>query len=92
MKTKQQIKTDILASNPSRNYVVNGETFEQTDSEFEEAIEQRAQMEYEQLVFLAEEKAKKEAKVSGYRKLSLSDAEIIAIVGLTQEELESLSA
>jgi hypothetical protein len=90
MKTKEQIKADILASNPSRNYVVNGETFEQTDSEFEEAIEQRAQMEYEQLVFLAAEKAKKEAKVSGYRKLGLSDLEIIAILNLTAEELESL--
>jgi phosphopantothenoylcysteine synthetase/decarboxylase len=92
MKTIEEIKADILASNPSRTYVFNDETFEQTEEEFQEAVQKRAVMEYEQQVFLAEQKAKKQAKVSGYQKLGLSDVEIIAIVGLTQEELESLLA
>lgn len=92
MKTIEEIKADILASNPSRTYVLNDETFEQTDAEFDEAVEKRAEMEYDQQLFLAEQQANKAAKVSGYRKLGLSDAEILAIVGLTQEELESLLA
>jgi hypothetical protein len=90
MRTLEQIKTDILASNPSRKYIINGEEFEQTNAEFEEAVEKRAQMEYEQEQHIAALKAIKEAKVSGYQKLGLSDAEIIAIVGLTEDEAQLL--
>jgi helix-turn-helix protein len=92
MKTIEEINADILATNPSRTYVLNDETFEQTDSEFEDAVQKRAEMEFQQQVFLAQQQAEKATKVSAYRKLGLSDAEILAIVGLTQEELESLLA
>jgi hypothetical protein len=87
MKTIAEIKTDILNLNPSRTHTFNGETFEQTEEEFQEAVQKRAEMEYEQQVFLAEQKAKKQTKVSGYQKLGLSNEEIIAIVGLSEDEV-----
>ena len=87
MKTIEEIKADILASNPSRTYVLNDETFEQTEEEFQEAVQKRAEMEYEQQVFLAEQKAKKQAKVSGYQKLGMTNEEITAILGLTEDEV-----
>lgn len=87
MKTKEEIKAAILASNPSRQYIINDEVFTQTDAEFEEAVEKRAQMEYEQQLFLAQEKAKKQAKVSGYQKLGMTNEEITAILGLTEDEV-----
>ena len=54
MKTIEQIKADILATNPSRIYEINGEQFEQTDAEFNDAVNKRAQMEYEQLLKIAQ--------------------------------------
>lgn len=90
MRTIEQIKADILASNPSRKYILNNEEFEQTDAEFQEAVQKRAEMEFEQEQHLAALKAAKEAKVSGYQKLGLSDAEIVAILGLTEDEAEAL--
>jgi hypothetical protein len=42
MKTIEQIKTEILASNPSKKYILNGEEFEQTLEEFEIAVHARA--------------------------------------------------
>jgi len=87
MKTIEEIKADILASNPSRTYTLNNETFEQTEEEFQEAVQKRAEMEYKQQIFFAEEKAKKQAKISGYQKLGMTNEEIIAIVGLSEDEV-----
>lgn len=90
MRTIEQIKADILAGNPSRKYIINDEEFEQTDAEFEEAVQKRAEMEYEQQVHLEKIRQEKLAKISGYRKLGLTDAEITALLGLTEEEATEL--
>ena len=90
MRTIEQIKADILASNPSRKYIINDEEFEQTDAEFNEAVEKRAQMEFEQEQYAEEVRQSKLLKISGYRKLGLTDAEIKALLGLTDEEAEEL--
>jgi len=60
MKTIEQIKADILATNPSHIYEINGEQFEQTDAEFNDAVDKRAEMEYEQLLTIAQIQAAKE--------------------------------
>ncbi len=90
MRTIEQIKADILAGNPSRKYIINDEEFEQTDAEFEEAVQKRAEMEYEQQVYLENIRQEKLTKILGYRKLSLTDAEITALLGLTEEEATEL--
>jgi len=79
METKEQIKARIVTSNPSRQYVINDEVFEQTDAEFDEAVEKRAQMEYEQQL-----KAKEisDAKAAAEAKL--------AALGLTSDDLKAL--
>lgn len=81
MKTLQEIKADILASNPNRIYVINGEEIEMTDSQFNDAINDRAKMELEQLEFEAAEEAAKALKISGYQKLGLTADEISALLG-----------
>jgi hypothetical protein len=86
MKTIEQIKADILATNPSRIYEINGEQFEQTDAKFNDAVQKRAEMEYVQQIYLEELKNSKLIKISAYRKLNLEDAEIIALMSLTAEE------
>lgn len=90
MKTIEQIKAEILASNPSRKYIINDEEFEQTEAEFQEAVQKRAEMEFEQQQHIAAMAETKKAKVTGYQKLGLSDAEIIAIVALSEDEAEML--
>jgi hypothetical protein len=90
MKTLEEIKAEIIAANPSRKYELNGEIFEQTDDEFVASVKARAEMELAQLKYAEELKSAKEAKVSGYKKLGLSDDEIIAIVGLSDDEAKIL--
>lgn len=86
MKTIEEIKTEILASNPSKIYIFNEEEFEQTNDEFNDAVQKRAEMEYVQQIYLEELKNSKLIKISAYRKLNLEDAEIIALMSLTAEE------
>lgn len=90
MRTLEQIKSDILATNPSRKYIINDEEFEQTDAEFEEAVTNRAKMELAQEQYAEELKQQRLVKISGYRKLGLTDAEITALLGLTEEEATEL--
>lgn len=80
MKTLEQIKEELLAENPSRIYVVNDEEFEQTDAEFDEAIENRAKMIFEQQEYLVAIEAEKQLKIAAYQKLGLSEAEIEALL------------
>jgi hypothetical protein len=80
MKTIEQIKADILATNPSRIYEINGEQFEQTDAEFNDAVDKRAEMEYEQLLTIAQIQAAKETAL-----------EKLAALGLTADDLKVLS-
>jgi hypothetical protein len=90
MKTLEEIKNDLIASNPSTIYTFNGEEIQMSESEIEKAINDRAQMEYDQQVYREELKNAKLAKIAAYRKLSLEDAEIASVMGLTQEEAASL--
>jgi lipoate-protein ligase A len=79
METLEQIKTRILTSNPSRIAVINFEEVEITDAEFNDAVEKRAQMEYEQQLKtkeIADAKAAAEAK--------------LAALGLTADDLKAL--
>ena len=86
MKTIEEIKTEILASNPSKIYILNEEEFEQTNNEFNDAVQKRAEMQYVQQIYLEELKNSKLVKILAYRKLNLEDAEIIALMGLNAEE------
>jgi hypothetical protein len=79
MKTIEEIKAEIIASKPSRIYILNGEQYEQTDSEFEEAVQKRAEMIFEQNQIHAEAKAKKDAV----------EAKLIAL-GLNADDLKAL--
>jgi len=90
MKTLQQIKADILASNPSRKYIINDEEFEQTESEFQEAVENRAKMEYQQALAIEALRQERLVKIGAYKKLGLTNEEIKALLGLTDEEAEEL--
>ena len=78
--TKDEIRARILSENPSKDYSLNGENFTMSDEEFNKAVEDRAEMEWQQ--FLVEQaKAEQRAlKVSAYQKLGLSDAEISALL------------
>lgn len=79
MKTINEIKADILATNPSKIYKINDQEFQQTDVEFEESIQKRAEMEFEQQSIInqmQESKAAAEAK--------------LAALGLTAEDLKAL--
>ena len=86
MKTIEQIKNDILASNPSRTYFVNGEAFEQTDAEFDEAISNKAKIEYEILVY---ENEQKQSELERANKKASAEAKLEAL-GLTAEDLKAL--
>jgi hypothetical protein len=79
MKTLEQIKNELLSENHSRIYTFNGEEFEINDAEFNKAIEDKAQMLFEQQEFLAVKETEWRNKVSGYEKLGLTTAEIEAL-------------
>jgi hypothetical protein len=86
MKTIEEIKNDLLAQNHSKIYTFNDQEFEMTQGDFDKAIQDRAEMEYTQQVYLEELKNVKLNKISGYHKLGLANAEIIAIMNLTPDE------
>ena len=92
MKSIEEIKLDILESNPSRKYIINDEEFEQTEAEFQEALENRAKMEYEQA--LAKEAMRQERllKIGAFKKLGLTNEEITALLSLKPDEAQDLLA
>jgi hypothetical protein len=92
MKTLQQIKEDILATNPSRKYIFNDEEFEQTEAEFQEAVENRAKMEYEQALATETLRQDRLLKVAAYKKLGLTNEEITALLSLNLDEAQDLLA
>ena len=77
--TKDEIKAKILATNPSRQYQINGEVFEMTDAEFDEAVNNRVEMEYAQSQVI---QATQDAKAAAEAKL--------AALGLTTDDLKAL--
>ena len=80
MKTLEEIKAELLATNPSRKYIENDEEFEQTDAEFNQAIEKKAEMILAQEQDASEKEAIRQAKISAYQKLGLTEAEIEALL------------
>jgi len=90
MRTVEQIKSDILATNPSKIFIQNGEEIEMSDAEFAKAVQDRAEMEYAQQVYLEQVKQIKLLKISGYQKLGLDNSEIVAIMGLSVDEAQAL--
>jgi hypothetical protein len=78
MKTLEEIKAEILASNPSRFYILNGEQFEQTEEEFADAINKRAQMIFEQNQNLADSSA---AKTALLERLGITEEEARLLLG-----------
>lgn len=79
MRTKDQIKSELLATNPSKKYMINDVEFEQTDEEFDNAINNVVDMIYESesnAETLATAKAAAEAK--------------LAALGLTADDLKAL--
>jgi len=80
MKTLQEIKAELLAENHSRQYELNGEVFNLTDGEFNEAIANKAEMILAQEQYAAEKEAIRQAKISAYQKLGLTEAEIEALL------------
>jgi hypothetical protein len=83
----QDIKERIIASNPSREYIVNGEIFTQTDEEYEAAIDARAKMEYEQQIYLKKINEEYLAKTSAYKKLGLTETEIDVLLSVSKPEV-----
>lgn len=79
MKSIEEIKAEILASNPSRIYIINGEEFEQTDAEFQDAVQKKAEMVFEQNAILAETAAKKAAAEAKLAALGLSTDDLKAL-------------
>ena len=92
MKTLEQIKADILATNPSRKYIINDQEFEQTEAEFQEAVENRAKMEYEQALAIEALRQERLLKIGAYKKLGLTNEEITALLSLNLDEAEDLLA
>jgi hypothetical protein len=79
MKTVEQIKAEILASNPSRKYIINDEEFEQSEPEFQETIQLKAERDFAAQEAIAKIKANKEA----------AQAKLEAL-GLTADDLKAL--
>ena len=92
MKTFEQIKNDIIASNPSPIYTFNGEEIQMSKEEIDKAIQDRAEMEYAQQIYLEELKNAKLAKIFAYRKLALEDSEIATVMGMTIDDLRKLES
>ena len=88
MKTFEQIKSELLSENHSRQYQINDEIFTMTDAEFDEAIDKKAQMILAYEKFAAEQEIIRQAKISAYQKLGLTEAEIEALLPSLKPPLE----
>jgi hypothetical protein len=80
MKTLQQIKNEILATNPEQTYTLNDEILPLSDEDFAYSIDERAKMVLDQLIYEENEANIKAIKISGYEKLGLTEQEITALV------------
>jgi hypothetical protein len=79
MKTKQEIANELKKENPTIVSNINGEEIELLGDDYEEAIQNAAQMKLEQLVKEAEDNAKQIARNS-----------LLERLGITQEEAQLL--
>lgn len=79
--TKDEIKARLLATNPSRQYEINGEVFDLTDEEFEKCINDRVEMEFEQIQINEAKEAVKQAALDKLNALGLTEADL-KVLGL----------
>jgi hypothetical protein len=79
MKTKQDIVIELKKQNPTIVSNINGEEIKLIGDEYETAIQNAAQMKYEQLVKEEETKSKEIAK-----------GELLSKLGITAEEAKLL--
>jgi lipoate-protein ligase A len=79
METKEQIKARIINSNPSRISTVNYQEIELSDDEFNDAVEKRAEMEYEQQLKAKEVEEAKAAALAKLEALGLNEADLKAL-------------
>jgi hypothetical protein len=86
IKTIEELKAEIIASNPSRKYIINDEEFTQTDAEFEDAVQKRAEYEHSILLKQAEQQ-EKEAALAAQK--AAAEAKLAAL-GLTADDLKAL--
>ena len=80
MRTLQEIKSELLSQSHSRQYQINDEIYTMTDAEFDEAIDKKAEMILAYEKYAAEKEAIRQAKISAYQKLGLTEAEIEALL------------
>jgi hypothetical protein len=80
MKTLEQIKNEILATNPEQTYTLNDEILPLSDEDFAYSIDERAKMVLDQLIYEENEANIKAIKISGYEKLGLTEQEIAALI------------
>ena len=78
MRTLEEIKSELLAQNPSREYRINDEVFEMTNEEFDEAVNNKAQMVFNQNKELIESEAKRQALLA---KLGITEDEARLLLG-----------
>jgi hypothetical protein len=81
MKTKQEIANELKKENPTIVSNINGEEIELLGDDYEEAIQNAAQMKLEQLVKEAEDNAKQIARDSLLERLGITEDEAKLLLG-----------
>jgi hypothetical protein len=72
MKTLQEIKNEILATNPEQTYTLNDEILPLSDEDFAHSIDERAKMVLEQWIYEENQANIKALKISAYEKLGIT--------------------
>lgn len=81
MKTKQEIANELKKENPTIVSNINGEEIELLGDEYENAIQNAAQMKLEQLIKEAEDNAKQIARNSLLERLGITEEEAKLLLG-----------
>ena len=81
MQTKQEIANELKKENPTIISNINGEEIELSSDDYEEAIQNAAQMKVEQLLKDAEDNAKQIARDSLLKRLGITEDEAKLLLG-----------
>jgi len=81
MKTKEDIAIELKKENPTIVSNINGEEIELIGDEYEEAIQNAAQMKIEQLLKKEEDKSKEIARTELLSKLGITAEEAKLLLG-----------
>lgn len=82
--TKEQIIAELKAEYPTLTYGINDEVFDMTPEQYEETIASWADARIAKEQAKAEAEATRQAKISAYQKLGLTEAEIEALLPTPQ--------